>query len=81
MSSGGNGPGEEVALGLVAAELSQAVELVVRLDAFGDGSQAEVGGQVDDGRDDPLVLVVGPEALHERLVDLHEASAAGDGGG
>ena len=74
-------PGEQVALGLVAAELAQTVELIGRLDAFGDGSQAEVGREIDDGGDDALVFLIDPEALDERLVDLDERSAGGDGGG
>ena len=47
----------------------------MRLDTFGDRSQTEVRGEVDDGRDDALVLLVHAEALHECLVDLDE----GDG--
>jgi hypothetical protein len=58
-------PGEEIALCLVAAECAQALELICRFDAFGDGSQAEVRGEVHDGGDDALVFVVGSEALHE----------------
>ena len=57
--------GEEVTLGLVAAEFSQTVELIVRFHAFGDGSETKVGGQIYDGGDDTLVVLVGAEALHE----------------
>src|SRR5688572_18248591 len=57
----GGRPGEEIALGLVASELAELGELFRRLDAFGDRSQTEVAGQVDDGADDLLVPGVGSE--------------------
>ena len=64
--------GEQVALGLVATELAETFELIRCLDTFGDGSQTEVGRQIDDGGDDALVFLIDTEALDERLVDLHE---------
>jgi hypothetical protein len=70
--SGWHRPGEQVTLGLVAAELSQTVELFFGLDAFSDRSQTKVGCQVDDGGHDTFVLLVRLEVVHERLVDLHE---------
>src|SRR5687767_13478554 len=67
-----NRTGEEIALHLVASELAEPVELLRCLDSFGDRSQTEVAGQVDDGADDPFVPGVGAEPLDERAVDLDE---------
>src|SRR4051812_30998800 len=63
---------EEIALRGVAAELAQALELDLALDALGDDLQTERPGDVDDGGDDRGVLVLGSDAVHERAVDLDD---------
>src|SRR6476661_2124136 len=67
---GGPRPGEVKALGVVAAELAQAVGLLGGFHALADRLDLERLGQRDDGRDDRLVLPVSPEAGDERPVDL-----------
>src|SRR4051812_8310659 len=61
---------EEVALGAVAAEVAQRLELVVGLDALGDRPEAEAGGDVDDGAHDRRVVRLLAETVDERAVDL-----------
>src|SRR5262249_55773029 len=61
-------PREEVALGAVAAELAQALQLDLALDALGDDLQAEGAGDLDDRRDDGGVLVLGADAVDEGAV-------------
>ena len=56
----------------MAAELAQALELDLALDALGDDLQAERAGDLDDGGDDRRVLVLGADAVDERAVDLDD---------
>ena len=72
--------GEEVALHRVAAELAQALELDLALDALGDDLQAERAGDLDDGGDDRRVLVLGADAGDERAVDLDRRRAGSASG-
>src|SRR4051812_38211672 len=61
---------EQVALHRVAAQLAQALELDLALDALGHHLQTQRAGDLDDGRDDRRVLVLGAYPGHERAVDL-----------
>src|SRR5215208_4020329 len=67
---GGLGVGEQVALGVVAAELVELGQLAGGLDALGDDGQAEGVAEADDGGDHGVVGWVEVEAGHERAVDL-----------
>jgi hypothetical protein len=57
-------------LDLVAAEVAQAAQLPLRLDALGDDPQRQAVAEVDDRLHDDLVVRAVLEVLHERLVDL-----------
>ena len=59
---GRHGGGEQVALGPVAAEELEHLELLVGLDADGHHDQAEVVGQLDGGPHDGGVLLVDSQA-------------------
>src|SRR5262245_8282936 len=63
---------EEVPLRPVAAELAQALELHLALDALGDDLQAQRPRDLHDGGDDRGVLVVGADAVDERAVDFDD---------
>ena len=64
---------EGKALGVLAIELLQPLDLIHRLDAFGDHVEAQLGSERDDGTDDRHLrmrhaAIVGH--LHERGGDL-----------
>jgi hypothetical protein len=67
---------QEVALGLLAAELVELGELLTGLDPLGDRGEAEGVGEIDDAGDDGAITAVAPvvdgldEPRHERAVDL-----------
>ena len=63
---------EEIALCVIAAELAQPLQLMSRFDTLRDGTQSEVGGQVDHCGDDTFVLPAHAQSLHKSLVDLDE---------
>src|SRR4029079_3884424 len=67
---GRSGPGEHEALGPVAPEPAELVELAAGLDPRGHHAQAEGAAQADDGRDDRGVLGVLAQPVDERPVDL-----------
>src|SRR5256885_298105 len=46
------------------------LQLLLRLDAFGDDLEPELAAHRDDGRADRGVIRVPPEIRHERAVDL-----------
>jgi hypothetical protein len=51
---GVEGPGEEIALGLVDVLTTQMVHLACRFDAFGEGLEPEVLAELDEGPDECL---------------------------
>src|SRR6266508_275457 len=66
------GFGEVVALAVLAAQLAEPLELVEPLDTFGDGGEAEGGGQVDDGLGERGGVGAAGDLVDERLVDLED---------
>ena len=66
------GSAEQEALGQVAAQGAQRVELLGALDPLGDGPQPEGVGQGDDRRTMAVSLGVEAEAPHEGPVDLEQ---------
>src|SRR5690606_22723254 len=69
---GREGPGEEVALRVPAAELHELLDLLLGLDALGDDVEVEALRDGDDGLDDLVALPV-RQPGHERAIDLHGA--------
>src|ERR1022692_1586098 len=67
---GGNGPAEQEALDIRAAESAEQGGLLLRLDALGRHVEAEVARHRNDRRDDGLVFFVVGHPGHEGLVDL-----------
>src|SRR5690606_16277245 len=66
---------EGIALGVVAVGHLEALDLLVRLDAFGDHDQVELGRERDDGADDRYLGV-----RHAAVVaQLHEGRRNLDG--
>ena len=63
---------EQVALGGVAPEGLQPLELGRRLDALADAAQPEAARQLHDRSDEHLVAGRAAEALDEGAVDLHD---------
>ena len=61
---------EQVALAAVAAELAQAGELGLVLDALGDRAQAEAAAELDERLDQRVALVRARRRGDERAVDL-----------
>ena len=67
---GGGRPAEQIALGVRAPEVDEAVALLLAFDALGHHGQVEGGGDVHDGADHGVVA--GAEGVDERLVDLDD---------
>ena len=63
-------PGEEVALGVVAAEAAQLGELGLVLDPLGDHVEGEGARHADDRLDDRRALLLDAERVDEGAVDL-----------
>ncbi len=59
-----------VALRDIAPQVDEPIELLLRLDALGDGHQAQAVGQSDDGAHDRVGVGAGPEAGDEAPIDL-----------
>src|SRR5207302_1493251 len=64
------GPGEEIALGLLAAEAAQVGDLLGGLDALGDRAQMQAVAEADDGGGQSSLLGAVGHAVDEGLVDL-----------
>src|SRR3954469_19712271 len=62
--------GEQVALGAVAAEPAERVELAGGLDALGDRLEPQAARDVDDRADDRRVVLLLAQPVDERAVDL-----------
>src|SRR5574341_398461 len=81
---GGHRTGEVVALAAIAAQRPKVLELVYRLDPFGDDIHAQRLGNGDDGSNDGRVLRVALDPLDEGPVDLQagegETLEIGEGG-
>ncbi|HEX4979523.1 MAG TPA: hypothetical protein VFV35_05615, partial [Acidimicrobiales bacterium] len=60
------------ALGAVAADGDEVVELVLRFDALGDDGHTQGVAQLNDGDDDRQPRAADGQTLHERLVKLDE---------
>ena len=68
---GGDRPAEEETLGVRAAEPTERLGLCLRLDAFGDGPDAELARQSDHrGHERPTRTAGGVEVLDELAIDL-----------
>ena len=61
---------EQVALAVLAVELTQHFQLLGLLDAFGKHVEVQAVRQGDDGANDLQIAVILGDALHETLVDL-----------
>jgi hypothetical protein len=68
---GRQGPGIQVALDQIAAELVEHLQLALGFHAFGDDAQMQGPRQGDDRSDHGLALFAGAEIVDERAVDLH----------
>src|SRR5579862_8579220 len=68
----GERPAEQEALGRLAAERPQPLQLVGRLHALGDHLQADAAGQAGDGGHHRRVLGARPEAGDEAAIDLDQ---------
>src|SRR6185312_10429209 len=66
----GERPAEVKSLRRLTAELAQALELLLGLDALGDGVQPETAGDPDDGAHDRRIVRVGCHVANEGAVDL-----------
>ena len=64
------GYGEEIALDEFALGGAELAELFLCLDAFGDGPQVEVVGELDDGVNQSGGFVAFGDWVDERAVDL-----------
>ena len=67
---GRNWRGQQIALILVAAELSQCRQLPLRFHPLGSHTQVQAVGHGDDGPDDGGVVGIRLDVAHEGAVDL-----------
>ena len=64
-------PGNEIALRQIAADIPAGNQLGLGLHPFGDHNDAQHMRQIDDGRDEQLLLRVAFDAGDEETVNLH----------
>ena len=79
-SLGGERFGEQVALREVASQATQGRRLGRLFDAFGDGTESEGVGEVDDELAERGVGRSGGETVDEALVDLQDVDRESGGG-
>src|SRR5450756_257412 len=66
----GHRPAEQITLAFVATLRRHQLQLLFRLDAFGDHDFVEAGAEAGDGADDGAGVALVAEIADERLVDL-----------